>query len=622
MDRLLRENRKRDEYEIDNMSGSDFDSDDEDDDFLPSIADDDNDEDTSDNDDSDEEDIEPLDQSTAEETAANPQNKYWSKDKKIEYSSQPFEITRRNSSRRAENIVPGKNIPFLFCTIVCGLILFLSYIRMITCIRIYIQFVCSYVTFLFYCFSGPKAVACANIVDPLTAFLLFLKPVEHIILNMTNLYGVRKYKDQWENIDLVKLHAYFGLLLLAGVYRSYGECVTQLWNEKTGRPIFRAAMSLKMFKKIHGCIRFDDREERLSSTVRDKLAPIRNVFDRWNSNLKCMYTPGKNVTVDEQLIPFRGRCPFRQYIPSKPAKYGIKMWILCDSSNYYAYNTQVYIGRDRNTAPERNQGQRIVLDLTEGLSNRNVTCDNFFTSYTLAEKLNRNHMTILGTIRKNRNEIPPVLLDMRRKPLYSTEVVYEPKLQAVMLSYVTHRNRFVCLLSTYHNKVNINERNEKKKPNLIEDYNKTKNGVDTMDQMVATYTCKRKINRWPMALFCNLLDVSALNAFVLFVQMFPEWQATKTNMNIRRRLFIEQLGMSLVDPYIAGRPSRPRTSDAAAICDEGRPFRHLTPTTKRGRCYVCTYKNNKNTYATRCGKCAKYICAEHHFDICPKCGNK
>lgn len=481
------------------------------------------------------------------------------------------------------------------------------------------------VCFIFVMFSGPKAIAAANIVDVSSAFHIFLRPIEHIILNMTNLYGVRKYKKQWQNIDMDTLHAYFGLLLLAGVYRSYGECVTQLWNERTGRPIFRATMSLKMFKRIHGCIRFDDREERIaiaSTSVCDKLAPIRNVYERWNKNLKAVFTPGKNVTVDEQLVPFRGRCPFRQYIPSKPAKYGIKIWVLCDSSNWYAYNTQIYVGRDRNTAPERNQGRRVVMDLVNGLSDRNVTCDNFFTSYQLAEDLNKNRMTILGTIRKNRTEIPSVLVDMRQKPIYSTEVVYEYKLQAVMLSYVPRRYRFVTLLSTYHNVVSINEQDEKKKPNLIEDYNKTKSGVDTMDQMVATYTCKRKINRWPMAVFCNMLDVSALNAFVTFVSLFPDWKNERSNHNIRRRLFIEELGMALVEQHIAKRKTQPQTSDAADICDEIRPIRHLPYTSKKGRCHICTYKKNKNIFATRCGKCANFVCADHRYDICEKCAKK
>lgn len=95
---------------------------------------------------------------------------------------------------------------------------------------------------------------------------------------MTNLFGQRKYND-WNDIDIDTLHAYYGLLLLAGVYRSYGECLKQLWDSSHGRPIFRATMSLKTFKRIHGCIRFDDRLDR---DGRDKLAPIRNVYDRWN----------------------------------------------------------------------------------------------------------------------------------------------------------------------------------------------------------------------------------------------------------------------------------------------------------------------------------------------------
>ncbi|KRY04854.1 hypothetical protein T01_11867 [Trichinella spiralis] len=39
-----------------------------------------------------------------------------------------------------------------------------------------------------------------------------------------------------------------------------------------------------------------------------------------------MYNPSENVTVDERLYPFKGRCQFRQYMPKKPAKYGIKFW--------------------------------------------------------------------------------------------------------------------------------------------------------------------------------------------------------------------------------------------------------------------------------------------------------
>lgn len=46
-------------------------------------------------------------------------------------------------------------------------------------------------------------------------------------------------------MDQTHLHAYFGLLILAGVFRSNGEYTESLWDAKTGREIFRATMSLE-----------------------------------------------------------------------------------------------------------------------------------------------------------------------------------------------------------------------------------------------------------------------------------------------------------------------------------------------------------------------------------------
>jgi len=91
------------------------------------------------------------------------------------------------------------------------------------------------------------------------------------------------------------------------------------------------------------------------------------VWDKWLQRLPLLYNPGPNVTVDEQLMPFRGRCPFRQYISSKPVKYGIMIWAACDAISSYAWNLQVYTGKPDGGAPEKNQGMRVVLDMTQGL---------------------------------------------------------------------------------------------------------------------------------------------------------------------------------------------------------------------------------------------------------------
>lgn len=107
-------------------------------------------------------------------------------------------------------------------------------------------------------YLGPTTCAAARITNPVSAFLLFSKTIVHTVLSMTNLHGLRTHRDKWVNIDLTTLRAYFGLLLLAGVYRSKGECVTGPRGDKRGRPIFRAAMSLEYFRYLNSCIRFDD----------------------------------------------------------------------------------------------------------------------------------------------------------------------------------------------------------------------------------------------------------------------------------------------------------------------------------------------------------------------------
>lgn len=223
---------------------------------------------------------------------------------------------------------------------------------------------------------------------------------------MSNKEGNVVFGNDWTDLTSDDLTAYFGLLLLAGVYKSRREATESLWNSHTGRPIFRATMSLQKFYTISKILRFDDKTTRSQRRQSDKLAPIREIWDKWTEILPKLYNVSENVTVDEQLVPFRGRCPFRQYIPSKPAKYGIKIWALCDSKSSYAHTMQVYTGKLPGAKPEKNQGMRVVLDLTKGLKGHNVTCDNFFTSYELGQKLLKNKLTILGTIRKNKPELP------------------------------------------------------------------------------------------------------------------------------------------------------------------------------------------------------------------------
>jgi len=128
----------------------------------------------------------------------------------------------------------------------------------------------------------------------------------------------------WKPVTSQELYAFFGILICSGVNNSNTDHTTEMWKS-TSYPLYRAVMNINKFRLMLKFIRFDDVNTRAARSEMDKLAPISDVWNILNSNLSKMYKPTANLTIDEQLYPFRGHTKFTQYIPSKPAKYGIKI---------------------------------------------------------------------------------------------------------------------------------------------------------------------------------------------------------------------------------------------------------------------------------------------------------
>src|SRR5580692_1229436 len=72
----------------------------------------------------------------------------------------------------------------------------------------------------------------------------------------------------------------------------------------------------------------------------------------------------------------------------------------------------------------------------------------------------------------------------------------------------------------------------------------TKSGVDNMDHLARLYTCKRKIKRWPMTIFFDIVNIVGIAAFVIWAASHPDWMQGKT---YKRRLFLKDLAFALVE---------------------------------------------------------------------------
>jgi hypothetical protein len=246
-----------------------------------------------------------------------------------------------------------------------------------------------------------------------------------------------------KDTDKIELLALFGLLYLAGRHRASRMNLRDFWStDGTGSEVFRTTMAYKRAQFLLQTIRFDDIETRVNRRATDKLAGIRSVFEHFVENCKANYIASENVTIDETLVGFRGRAPFRQYIPSKPSKYGIKIFALCDAETFYTLNLEIYAGKQPDGPfAVSNSPHDVVLRLITPIENtgRNLTVDNWFSSVYLLRKLLEKKITMVSTIRKNKREIPTEFVDVKNRELYSTKAGYQQ--DAMLLSYKAKKKK-------------------------------------------------------------------------------------------------------------------------------------------------------------------------------------
>ena len=165
----------------------------------------------------------------------------------------------------------------------------------------------------------------------LEAFLLYID--ESMLLTIQK-YTNRKVNDLRHTarvfmspFTLDEIKAAIGILLSAGADRDNFCSVRDLWDPAEGRPFYRAVMFINRFKFFIHAIHFDNYRDRAARLQNDRLAAISEVWNKLVSNLRRFYVPGDTLTVVEQLVGYRGTIPGRTYVPSKPRKYGVKIFL-------------------------------------------------------------------------------------------------------------------------------------------------------------------------------------------------------------------------------------------------------------------------------------------------------
>ena len=201
------------------------------------------------------------------------------------------------------------------------------------------------------------------------------------------------------------MKAFIGIVILMGILKL--PRLEMYWQE--AHPLIQQhgipeVMTLVTFQQIWRFFHLANSDNQ--DLDHDNLFKVRPLLDLIQPNLEGIYNiMHEHVTVDEAMIPFRGRISFRQYMKAKPTKWGIKVFVLSDSTNGYIYRFQIYTGKACDSA-DATVGlcSRSVLDLMQGLeeNHHKLIMDNYYTSPELFLHLYSKGINACGTVRTNR----------------------------------------------------------------------------------------------------------------------------------------------------------------------------------------------------------------------------
>lgn len=168
----------------------------------------------------------------------------------------------------------------------------------------------------------------------------------HKLSSVRERLGPNTEQSNYRNTDDVEINAYIGVLLLSSILKTNDENIDSMFSKDvTGRPVFIATMSNKRYEVLTSCLRFDDETTRENRKATDKAKAINEIFMTLVNNSQSSYSVSELLTIiDKMLVPFRGRCSFKVYMPKKPKKYGVKVMCLTDARTSYLYNAYIYTG--------------------------------------------------------------------------------------------------------------------------------------------------------------------------------------------------------------------------------------------------------------------------------------
>lgn len=201
-------------------------------------------------------------------------------------------------------------------------------------------------------------------------------------------------------------------------------------------------------------------------------------------------------------------------------------------------------------------------------------------------------------MRKNRRELSTEIVQ-NSDSQYESKFFWQKESKACICHLPMQKAKNIILLNIMHSSPTISSENDKRKPAIVEFYNANKVGVDVHDQMNRQYSTVSASRRWPLAIWSNLLNIRAINAWIIFKKL--------TRSSISRRNFMMQLIESLCQKECKSntkgeqRKRIPKEQNIPSfVVEKRRKCRHTD-------CRNCSSTLCKTCLKITCGKCSEGV---------------
>ena len=197
--------------------------------------------------------------------------------------------------------------------------------------------------------------------------LFFTQEVWQLLVSQINLYAEQKRgpadSSVWYPVTESEMKAWISLYLNMGLVTKPNLNCYWSTDPVLSSPFFPSLMSRNRFFQILRYLHFADntRAPPRDSADYNKLYKIQPFLDLAMARFQEVYTPERQLAIDETLIKFKGKVHFRQFIPIKPGRFGIKAFTLAESTSGYVLNSKIYTGKENNEEYRKTQRRQLCL---------------------------------------------------------------------------------------------------------------------------------------------------------------------------------------------------------------------------------------------------------------------